>query len=168
MTDQLETRPTEAAPSGPDRRLIWVLAALVAAVVVGLGLWFVASDDDGLPTVTFDGQSATYDGPSTFEAGEVRFEFDASAYERDVVFVIGEIRDDGITYEEIVAWFDENPGGAVIPPFMGSVEIALAADGDFVLEETYVLQGGMRYLLSAITPPEASDRVYPAAIIETE
>lgn len=82
---------SRSRPATPDRRG----GAAVA-------LWFVI-DDNGTPTVTFDGQTASYDGPTTFEAGEVTFTFDASAYEPGVGFVIAEITDDSITVDDIEA-----------------------------------------------------------------
>ncbi len=78
---------TQTNPAAPARhqtrlRLMWLTgAAIVIAIAAGA---FIALTGDDTPTVTFDGETATYDGPDTFEAGLHTFVFDASAYEPSV------------------------------------------------------------------------------------
>lgn len=165
----MSTTPTferASAATEPDRsnlRWLWVLALIVVIVAAGIALAWLAFSGDEEPTVTFDGQIATYSGPTSLTAGEITFTFDATEYDSPVMFVVAEVTDDSVTLEDLEAEAAARPASGSIPPFIGSVETSLVASE--VVEETHVLTGG-RWMVSANTSPEDTDRVYPAAILE--
>lgn len=166
MSQEVGT-PEEATSHQQNRTMVWVIAAAVVAVVVAALVWTLVGGDSDSPTVTFDGESAVYDGPTTFEAGEVTFTFDASGYEPGVTFLVGEITDPSITFEEIEALSETMPASSPQPPFIGEVTFALAVDDELVVERTIELEQG-RYTVNAHTSPQDTDRVHIAAFIEVE
>ncbi len=163
-------RATEATPTVDDRarRFVWLAVAFLA--IVGLiAAWMVFSDDD-MPTITFDGEEAVYDGPTTFEPGLVDFRFDASEYEPGVRILIGEFKDDSMTLEDVIAEEPEIGAGGV-PVYLGRFTItdlmADEAEGRIV-DKSIRLDEDTRYLISAHTSRWDTDRAFPAAIIEVE
>ena len=152
-----------------SRRVPWLVIAAIVAVLAVIGAWFVLSGD-GTPTLTFDGETAVYDGPTKFDAGEVTFEFDASEYEPGVAMIVGKLATD-ITLEEVQALTDEIPASSPPPPFVADFEIfyVVAPDADDrIIERTVELDADSRYLLTANTAPDDTDRAHPAVIIEVE
>ena len=164
MTQQIAQKPVHPESHRASRTMPWILVSAAVAVLVALALWFVFSED-AQPTVTFDGQTATYDGPTTFDAGEVTFTFDGSEYERGVAFVIVEVIDDDITLEDFKAWAAENPARSV-PPFGGTIFVATTASGDQAFERTVTLEADTRYGVSANTSPTDTDQAHPVVVIE--
>jgi hypothetical protein len=79
------------------------------------------------------------------------------------MFVVAEVTDDSITLEDLEAEAATRPASGSIPPFIGRVETSPVVSE--VVEETYALSEG-RWMVSANTSPEDTDRVYPAAILE--
>ena len=155
----------EGMPEATRSRLPWiVLGLIVIAAVAGLILWIVLAGDDQ-PTATFDGQTATYSGPTTLSAGDVTFTFDATEYDspNGVMFLVSELTDDSIGMAAIDAAAAAAPASGPVPPFIGRYHPQLAR-GD-VVEATFSLSEG-RWLVSANTAPQDTDRVYPAAILE--
>jgi hypothetical protein len=143
---------------------LWILGLIVVVAIAAVGLWFLFGDE-GEPTATFDGQAATYSGPTSVAAGEITFTFDATEYDNPigVMFLVAEVTDDSVTLEEIEALAAAQPASGPIPPFIGRFESQLVMDE--VLEETYTLSEG-RWMVSANTSPQDTDRVYPATILE--
>lgn len=148
------------------QRTRWVPWALLVAVlaIAGAGLWLFLGDE-GSPMATFDGQTVTYEGPTTFDAGEVTFTFDASAHEPGVVFVLGRVTDDAVTMADMEAWAEVNPASD-IPPFVGAFETAWATDDDRIVEKAFDLESGTRYSIWANTAPTDTNRAHPAVIID--
>lgn len=165
QTTPTHPRDADVQPS-TSRQIMWLVAALAVILVAALALWFVF-DGESTPTVTFDGTMATYDGPSSFEAGEVTFEFDGSAHEPGVAFVVVEITDDSITVDDMKAWEADHTAREV-PGFTGTYTVTMATEGDRIVEKTVDLQSGKRYALTANTSPTDTDRVHTAAIIEVD
>ncbi len=159
--------PTETMSHRRNTTLVWAIAAAAVAVVVAALVWMLVADDSDEPTVTFDGESAVYDGPTTFDAGDVTFTFDSSGYEPGVTFVVGEITDPNITFEDLEALAGTIPASSAQPPFIGDVEFVLAVGDQLVVERTIDLEAG-RYTVNAHTAPEDTDRVYVATFIEVE
>jgi autotransporter-associated beta strand protein len=141
-----------------------VLGLVAVAAIAGLVLWIVLAGDDQ-PTATFDGQAATYRGPTTVSAGVVTFTFDATAYDDPdgVAFTVSELTDDTIDMAAIVAAAASTPASGPLPPFIGTYNVKVVV-GE-VVEASYRLTEG-RWVVTANTAPADSDRVYPAAIIE--
>ena len=164
-------REVEATPTVDDRarRFVWLAVAFLA--IVGLiAAWMVFSEDD-TPTITFDGEEAVYDGPTTFEPGLVDFHYDAAAYEDGVAIIIAQLTDDAITIEDVRADAAEKPASSPPPDYIGFFDITyLSSDvaKERVVDNTVRLHEDSRYLITANTSPRGSDTVFPAAIIEVE
>jgi hypothetical protein len=142
-----------------------VAAAIVVAIAVSA---FVAMTGDSTPTVTFDGQTATYDGPATFEAGEHTFVFDGSAYEPDHAFSLGVIEDPTITAADLEAYAASGVSSATqLSPFRFKIFWVVEDDAEArILEETFELEADTRYALEVISRPD--DQVFFAATFEVE
>lgn len=167
---------TEARVERPDtrKRSVLIAASVVAAIVVAAVFWFVASGD-GTPTATFDGQSVTYEGPTSFDAGNVTFKFDVSEYETGVTFGFLPVGDDSLTAAELKAeldgayvgeggdpeWFDPN----VIPPL---VTVQGETANDRIVERSILLKADTRYVLVANTFPTDGWIGHWGALIEVE
>ena len=170
MATVMHGNETEVVAGRRPSRLLWLGFAAVAAVIAVIGAWFVLAGGD-TPKLTFDGEESVYDGPSTFEAGEVTFEFDASAYEPGVAMIVGELTDDSMTLADLKALSAEIPASSPPPPFVGQFDVTYVtgeAAEDRVVEHTVTLREGTRYLLTANTSATDTDTVHPAAIIEVE
>lgn len=106
---------------------------------------------DSTPTVTFDGQSVTYDGPATFESGEHTFVFDGSAYEANFAFILGVVKDPTITDAYIEADTATTLGQ---PEYIGRTKVFWVTEDDpeaRILEETFLLDADTRYAIIVIT-----------------
>lgn len=156
ITDMAELR-------GSRVRLLWILGLVALIVAAGLVLWLVFAGE-GEPTATFDGETSSYSGPDTFEAGSVLFTLDARAYEPEVMFAVARIADDGLTMDDFEALADEYPAD-VVPPGVFTDFDTSSVVTDTVVEHEFTLTEG-RWLLVAATAPDGTNRVHPAAIIE--
>ena len=164
-TPTSERTPDATKPGGRNLRWLWVVALIVVIVAAGIALAWLAFSGDEEPTVAFDGQTATYSGPTSLAAGEITFTFDATEYDspNGVMFIVAKVTDDSITLEDLEALAATEPASGPIPPFIGTFENFLVRDE--VVEVTYTLSEG-RWMTSAHTSPQDTDRVYPAAILE--
>jgi len=167
MTTQTPRRGFEAA-SHERRRfwMLWLVGSAVVVVIAALSWWLVLGDDD-TPTASFDGQSATYDGPTTFDAGEVTFTFDARDHQPGAAFVFTELRDDSLTFDDLERWGAENSAG-VVPPWVGELDITIVDDDDRVVDKTFELTSGARYSIWVNTAPDDTDTAHPVVILEVE
>jgi hypothetical protein len=131
---------------------LWILGLIVVVAIAAVGLWFLFGDE-GEPTATFDGQAATYSGPTSVAAGEITFTFDATEYDspNGVMFLVAEVTDDSITLEEIEAVAAAQPASGPIPPFIGRFESQL------VMGEVLV-SFGVR-AIAGYAPPRSSEIV---------
>lgn len=159
--------PMEQLPPGAKRsRLPWIVLGLIAiGAIAGLVLWILFAGEDGPPTVTFDGQTATYSGPTSMSAGDVTFTFDATEYANSngVTFLVDELTDDSITMADIESATAAFPASTGTPPFVGT-QYSEVVVGD-VVEVTFPLSEG-RWTVAAATAPQDTDRVHPAAILD--
>lgn len=84
------------------KALRWLLPVLVIAAA-GATVWLALLDGADLPTLNYDGDAVTYQGPLVFEQREVAFKLvnDSLQYAE---FAYGVITDDSITLEDDIAW----------------------------------------------------------------
>ena len=130
----------------------------------------VLSGDD-MPTVTFDGEEAVYDGPTTFDAGLVEFHYDVREYEPGVITIVSQLLDDTLTFEAIEADAAENPASSTPPDYIGRFNMTTITGEtaeDRVVDKEVRLDEDTRYLITAHTSRWDTDRVFPAAIIEVK
>jgi hypothetical protein len=163
---------TQTKPAGPARQerrsrsLIWVVAVAIVAAIGMLA--FMALTGDSTPTVTFDGETVSYDGPATFEAGEHTFTLDASAYEAESshAFTFSAITDPSMTDAEIMAYQDDAQW--TTPPFIGRSKIFWISENaeDRIMEETFELEPDTRYGIFVIE--RGGGQAYFAATFEVE
>jgi len=168
---QAQTVPSDTGRggSGSLHRSRWVvLSVVVAAVVAAIGAWFLVSGD-GTPTVTFDGETAVYDGPTRFDAGDVTFVFDASAYEPGVVFVFNATKDPTVTAAETEG-LRTDPRGPWFGPGVIAPVVSVRGDtpDERIVERAIPLLPDTRYVLSAVTDPMDDNRVYFASFIDVD
>ncbi len=166
MQTEAPAPPVTLAEPTTRSRVPWVFALVVVLVVAAGGVWWALSADDGSPTVTFDGELATYDGPAILDAGEITWTIDASAYEPGAALIVAELRDESLTLADLEQWATENEA-SVGPPFIGSLWMTLATYGDRIVDEVHRLEPGI-YSVWVNTAPNDTDRAYPVAIIEVE
>lgn len=108
----------------------WYAAAVAFTVVVLIGAVFglvaylnndgpdVIVVPDPVPTDSFDGQTATYTGPSTFDRNALTFVFD-NGTDRMVGLGWNVMNDESITFEDEIAWMDVHRGDSYeIPPWV--------------------------------------------------
>ncbi|MDH3731500.1 MAG: hypothetical protein OES13_10340 [Acidimicrobiia bacterium] len=168
-TDVLTPEPSadeagsHVTDAGNRSRLLWTLALIAVVAIVGIGLWFVLAGDD-VPKVTFDGETATYSGPTSFEAGTVTFTFDATDYDTEVAFVaVHIVSDDAMTMADFEAYAAENSARSA-PPWAGVYHINYVTPDEAVNKELRLTEG--TWLVVVSTAPNDSDTVFPAALIE--
>lgn len=178
---------SEAVPSfvlvdeAGDYRVSMLVAPGTLATQVETGLYLIscntAPDDTdkvhpaallevmptGVPaTVTFDGESCVYEGPSAVKSGtQISFEFEATATPDEVAFVVVGIAE-GTTWDEVVEAAETLPASGQAPSFVRIDRVDVHI-GPGSLLATLV---GDQYLVSCNTAPEDTDRVHPAALIE--
>ncbi len=169
MATPTVTHETTHPETGSRRRSAWIAAVVLAAgAVIALVAWF-AMDGDSTPTVTFDGEAAAYDGPTSFEAGEVTFVFDSSAYEPGLKFIFLATLDESITPADT-----EGPHTDPRPPWEDTGVIApmVTVRGDTpdarIVERTVRLEAGHRYVLSALTDMTGDNYVHFVAFIDVD
>ncbi|NNE96545.1 MAG: hypothetical protein HKN24_11005 [Acidimicrobiales bacterium] len=145
-TTQTQAKDVPVLPTSTGLR--WLVLAAIA-VAVALAAFFVLTNDGSTPTVTFDGESVVYDGPSNFEAGEHTFIFDGNGSAGDIGFNIGILKDPDMTLADIEAADDAGPQ----PDFLGRSKMFwILADNleDRVREDTVLLDPDTRYAVSVI------------------
>lgn len=156
---------SDTPESRADRRRLGFFAVLGALVVIG-ALWFSGGAAQK-PTVTFDGITATYAGPTTIGAGVATFTTDTSSYDLDVALVIFEITDDSITMAGLESAAEQYPASSM-PPFVGEVDTFVIGSEIGVTERSVFLRSETRYGVSIHTSGADTDRVYPATILEVD
>jgi hypothetical protein len=144
-------------------RWLWVLTLIVVIAVAGIFLAWLALSADEEPIVAFDGNTATYNGPTTLEAGEITLELENS-HDEAVAFGWAMLRDETITVEGARAWAEANPGEA--PPFATNYEtMAPVLPGD-VIEADMSLVMGATYMVYVGPSTVTGKWTYPAGRIE--
>lgn len=113
----------------PRRRTPWRTAAVAFVVVVLIGAVFgllalLGGDEpdvivpDPVPTVTFDGQTATYTGPASFDDNTITFIFNNDT-DRMVGLGWNVMNDESITIDDEIAWMETHRGETYeIPPWV--------------------------------------------------
>jgi hypothetical protein len=152
------------------------LVTILLMVAVGCGNNDTSAD--GNPTLTFDGTTATYDGPATLPAGSVTFTLvnqsdvragflwgrhvdksDLPARQGGFDFHGIEVPEDGVfTMEHVNAWPNYSP-----PPWVEETWDFPEQQPHTTIESATDLTVG-RYELVGFDP--AAQQAYPAAIIE--
>jgi hypothetical protein len=171
-----EVRPEAQADSRkPARWRVAVIAFAAVIVLVGGAIWVaaliggdtdLAPATDTSPTLTFDGTTASYAGPTTFTENSITFTLENPTNEM-VAFGWNVMNDESITLEEEIAWMEAHRGPTYeIPPWVedygGITPTSFMAD---VVEATVELPDG-KILLYVW---QQSDRIlYPAAHITVE
>ena len=143
-----QTRRAQDVPVLPtSTSLRWLIVAVVAAVVA-VAVFFALTNDGSTPTVTFDGETAVYEGPTDFDAGEHTFIFDGTGSAGDIGFNIGVLKDPTLTLDDIT---DSNEPG-LQPSFLGRTKMfwILEDSEDRVREDTFLLDADTRYAISVI------------------
>lgn len=170
MTQQTVTRPDR---SSTPTRMIPIAITVLVAVIAAVALWFIVAGDS-TPIATFDGQTVTYDGPTTFDAGDVTFTFDASEYEPGVRFAFIAVNDDTLTASDLKAELD---GVEIVlgdrPEWFGtegSIPTLVTIQGDTaderVVERSIRLEADTRYVLVANTLRTDTNTGHWGALIE--
>jgi hypothetical protein len=134
----------------------------VADRVVGIAAivaWQVFFDDE--LTVTFDGTSATYEGPATIERGAVTFALE-NASDTTVSYWWTRLRDAEITLEEARSWSRAGPEERA--PWFGLENwIGDVAPGAVITATTTFSQEGRHHVYAV---DDTSGAKYPAAVID--
>lgn len=129
------------------RRLLWVALGVVAAIAVLAAVVLAGGDSATTPTITLDGSSAAYDGPTsvTQEGGYVTVTV-ANESANFVVMNAGEMLPDFPGVEAHAAWLANEwvpgtpPTGIVLPPLMFNVgpgdtkEWTIWQSGEFIID----------------------------------
>ena len=111
-TMDTQQRPASREVKRPTRWRTAVIAFAAVVVVMGATIGIaslIANDDDvaatpdTVQTLTFDGQSTTYQGPETLPAGTVFTLTLENTSNETVQFNVGRLRDQDMTLEELVA-----------------------------------------------------------------
>lgn len=123
----MDTREPDAIQTTlrPSRSRIaaFAFAAVVfVGAVVGVG-FFLTGDRDlfgagGTPTLSFDGTTATYRGPATFDDNLITFRLENTG-SNIALFGWNVMNDESITLEEEIAWMETHRGVTYeIPPWV--------------------------------------------------
>ncbi len=168
MTTQAPERVVEPLPpEGPRRRAraIWIVIGILVVAAAAVGIWFLVADE-GEPTVTFDGSTATYSGPTSFEAGSITFTLDATEYDfpGGVAFILVPLSDESLTMADLEAIADEYAANE-IPPGFDVVRARIFFVEAEVIETDITLSEG-RWGVWANTSPMDTNRAHPAAILD--
>lgn len=152
-----------AKPRGRKTLWLWVGVLVAVIAVAGIAAWLVFSSGGEDPTLVFDGSTATYSGPDTFEAGEVTFTLENTTREM-VRFGWNVTNDESVTLEEEIAWMETHRGSSYeIPPWVEEYGgIGQVAFMDDVQEASVELPEG-KILLIVWNPGE--NVLHPAAHI---
>lgn len=154
---------------GPGRTVVLAFAAVIVVLGAAAFVAGVLTDRgedligaDAVPTLTFDGETVTYDGPEAFDTGVITFRLDTTA--RDMIaFGWNVMNDESITLEEEIAWMETHRGpGYEIPPWVedyGGIGTTTTA---WTWEETVELPDGKLLLYVWSAGPRI---LYPAAHI---
>lgn len=117
----------------------------------------------GPPTLTFDGRTAVYTGPATFDSNRITFTLE-NTHTRGVGFGWNIMNDGSITFDEEVAWMETHRGSTYeIPPWVAQFDlIGTAVWPDDKVEVTVSIPNGKGLLYVW----NAGDQIlYPAAHI---
>jgi hypothetical protein len=121
------------------------LAGLLCLVLAGCGSG--GEQEQAVLTVTFDGTSCSYDGPSEIVGGVTTIEAVNSS---DVYTEVGIARiDEGSTFDDFVAFYQPEPEIVDSPDFatpIGSVPAEPGQTGS----DTFTLEGGQHALVCLI------------------
>ena len=130
-----------------SRKWLWAIAVVAVLALVGVGVSMLASSDsDDRPTLTWDGEAATYQGPDTLEAGEVTLVLKNDS-DRDVGFVWGHHVEEGHTMQETLDWVTEHPSSP--PPWVGqTADIGPMVEPQTTVERTTTIPPGPTDLLA--------------------
>jgi hypothetical protein len=133
-------------PARTNRRWLWIVALVVVIAIAGIVLWFVFSGGDEEPTLTFDGEIATYSGPETIQTGTEVTVTLVNTSDELVKFVWQRLDEEhaAMTLEEVRAAFqageDVTDDGRKIGPQSGvpahedlDAEYELSAEGTYSL-----------------------------------
>jgi hypothetical protein len=156
------------------RRTPWRTVTIAFAVVILIGAVFglatlIGSDSpdvivvpDSMPTVSFDGQSATYAGPSTFDTNAITFVFDNNS-DRMALLGWNVMNDESITIDEEIAWMDVHRGDDyAIPPWVEDYGQITVSNMNGTLEGTAEIPNGKVLLY---VWQQSGKVLYPAAHI---
>jgi hypothetical protein len=156
-TMDTQQRPASRETKRPPRWRTAVIAFAAVIVVVGatIGIATLITNDNDtaatpetVQTLTFDGQSITYRGPDTFQAGTVFTITLENTSDETVQFNVARLRDEDMTLEEFRAAHQagENPvsSGQSIEEARSGVparsvvdaEVRLDTEGTYVLDAT--------------------------------
>lgn len=136
-------------------RTITVLLLLLPLIAAA------CSSGSEMPTLTFEGDALTYEGPETFDDKTITFQLVNNA-DHFAQFAWGEITDDGVTSEEHIAWTRKTRDE---PPWLGAYyKFGLVAPGETDETKTVVFEG--RIDLVAWNPEASSPWTYAAGIFE--
>jgi hypothetical protein len=138
-----------------------MIGHLLAVLVVASAL-VGCSGEGERPTLSFDGDSATYSGPDVLSEMPVTFVLENPTTGM-VVFGWAVTNDEGITLEDEVAWIESH--GDEVPPWAGDYgHIGVNFMNDTREEAVEVPDGHV--LLWANT--QSDDAVYPAAYVTVD
>ena len=138
----------ERPASRETKRPAWRTAviALVAVIVVGgaaVGIAVLITNDTDTPTLSFDGETATYSGPETLEAGATVTVTLENTSDEKATFGMLRLRDEDMTLEEFQAawqagedaWVsgdDIGPQSGIPPQSVVDAEHRLSYEGTYV------------------------------------
>lgn len=175
VTERSRIMDTRQRPEVRDtkRPAGWRTAAIAFAVVIvvvgAVALIATLIGDDGedlvaaaeaAPTLTFDGEAATYIGPTTLEAGTNTFSLD-NTHDTAVDFVKILSTDESLTLEDVRAWGDPNTTGQAA--WFGGREVIGVGMPGVVADYDIALKAGT-YGLLVVDP--FTGIAYPATVIQ--
>lgn len=111
----------------PRRRpaAIAITVVIVVLAVAGAGLLITQGDDevvsvaDAIPTITFDGETASYRGSTTFDENVLTFRLENNSDSVRAAFGWNVMNDETITLEEEIASMETRRGdNSSIPPWV--------------------------------------------------
>jgi hypothetical protein len=142
-----QQRPETQATQRPARSrtaAIAFAAVIVVGAVVGVAMLMTGDGDDlvtvaeAVPTITFDGETATYSGPETFEENLLTFRLENNSDSVRASFGWSLLNDETITMEDQIAWAGTHQGpNYAIPKWVeGYGAIDFAVSPNTVVEES--------------------------------
>jgi len=162
----IPTRSVSEA-SVPTRRrgLTWLVVAVVAIVAAAALVWFYWM---GTPNVSFDGDSVAYRGSTTFDAGVIDFNLDASNYDNEngVAFIVGRLFETHLTEDDLIEYAANNPAD-MIPPFLSQSSLKMRVVVQEEVEQGFGLSEGT-WTVWANTNPSDTNVAHFAAMIEVK
>lgn len=119
QTMDTQQRPGVQATQRPARwrtAAIAFAAVIMVGAVVGVALLITSNGDDlvtvaeAVPTITFDGETATYSGPATFDENLLTFRLENNSDAVRATFSWSLMNDETITMEDHIAWAETHRG----------------------------------------------------------